>query len=84
VVVGGATTAANVLAAIRAAAGSGLEDVRLFDLYRGAPLAADERSLAYRLTFRAHERTLTEAEVDAAVANVVASLERDLGARIRG
>ena len=84
VVVGGMTTAANVLATIRAAAGSGLEDVRLFDLYRGAPLASDERSLAYRLTFRAQERTLTEAEVDAAVANVVASLERDLGARIRG
>ena len=84
VVVGGATTAANALATIRAAAGSALEDVRLFDLYRGAPLAADERSLAYRLTFRAQDRTLTEAEVDAAVASVVSGLERDHGARIRG
>ena len=33
-------------------------DVRLFDVYRGNPLAADEKSLAYRLTFRAPDRTL--------------------------
>ena len=84
VVVGGSTTAAAALATIRGAAGPGLEDVRLFDLYRGAPLAPDERSLAYRLTFRAPDRTLTEAEVDAAVGDVVRALEHDVGARIRG
>ena len=42
--------------------------VALFDIYRGPPLATDEKSLAYRLTFRADERTLTEAEIDAALA----------------
>ena len=36
----------------------------LFDLYRGSPLAADEKSLAYRLVFGAADRTLTEEEVD--------------------
>ena len=83
VVIGGATTAAQVLATIRSSAGAALEDVRLFDVYRGTPLSPDERSLAYRLTFRAQDRTLTEDEVDAAVAKVVAALERELGARIR-
>ena len=83
-VVGGTTTAAAALATIRASAGPALADVRLFDLYRGAPLAPDERSLAFRLTFRSADRTLTEDEVDAAVADVIGALEREVGARIRG
>ena len=60
-----------------------LQDVRLFDLYRGAPLGATEKSLAYRLVFGTSERTLTEAEVDAAVAAVRSGFESDMGARIR-
>ncbi|MCI0344750.1 MAG: phenylalanine--tRNA ligase subunit beta [Chloroflexi bacterium] len=83
VVVGDSTTAAAALATIRGAAGPALEDARLFDLYRGAPLAPDERSLAFRLIFRAPDRTLTEDEVDGAVDSVVARLERDLRAHIR-
>ena len=47
---------------------------RLFDIYRGVPLAGDEKSLAYRLRFGAGDRTLTEAEVEAAVAAVVGAL----------
>ena len=42
-----------------------LRDVALFDIYRGRPLERTEKSLAYRLTLRDDERTLTEAEVDA-------------------
>ena len=64
-------------------AGELLQEARLFDLYRGAPLAATEKSLAYRLVFGTNDRTLTEAEVDAAVAAVRAGLESDIGARIR-
>ena len=45
-----------------------LRDVRLFDIYRGVPLAGDEKSLAFRVRFGAPDRTLTEAEVEAAVA----------------
>ena len=47
-----ASPAADVAAAIRRHGGSSLADVRLFDIYRGSPLAADEKSLAYRLTFQ--------------------------------
>ena len=55
----------------------------LFDIYRGRPLAETDKSLAYRLTLRDDERTLTEAELDAAVAGVVAGLSDELGARFR-
>ena len=55
----------------------------LFDIYRGRPLAETDKSLAYRLTLRDDERTLTEAELDAAVAGVVAGLSDEVGARFR-
>ena len=73
--------AVEIETAIRDAAGPLLADLRLFDIYRGAPLAATEKSLAYRLTFQA-DRTLTEADVDAAFGAVVAALVA-AGARIR-
>ncbi len=75
--------AAGVEATIRRHGGELLRGVRLFDLYRGAPLAATEKSLAYRLVFGTGDRTLTEAEVDAAVAAVVGGLEAELGAHLR-
>ena len=60
-----------------------LRRVRLFDLYRGTPLAATEKSLAYRLVLGAKDRTLTEAEVDAAIVAVRKGLEVDLDAHLR-
>ena len=47
------------------------------------PLADDERSLAYRLTFRAGDVALADAELDAAVGAITAGLAADVGARIR-
>ena len=76
-------TAAEVAAAIRRHGGALLRGVRLFDLYRGAPLAADEKSLAYRLVFGAKDRTLTEAEVEGAMETVRTGLESDLGGHLR-
>jgi phenylalanyl-tRNA synthetase beta chain len=83
IVVGADRPAAEVEATIRNHAGDLLRGVRLFDLYRGAPLAASEKSLAYRLVFGARDRTLTEAEVDQAVAAVQAGLESELDAHLR-
>lgn len=68
---------------VRSSAGPLLLDVHLFDVYRGAPLASEARSLAFRLRFAAEDRTLTEAEVDAAMVSVMRALE-DAGGRIRG
>ncbi len=59
---------------IATSGGTLLQDVRLFDVYRGAPLGADERSLAFRMTFEAEERTLTESEVDGAMSSIVGAL----------
>jgi phenylalanyl-tRNA synthetase beta chain len=74
---------ADLEAVIRAGAGPLLRDVRLFDVYRGAPLAADQRSLAFRLRFGAEDRTLTDAEIDAAMDGVGTAL-RGAGGRLRG
>ncbi|MBF6604326.1 MAG: phenylalanine--tRNA ligase subunit beta [Chloroflexi bacterium] len=72
---------ADVAATIRAAAGTLLVDARLFDIYRGAPLGADDKSVAFRLTFQA-ERTLTEPEIDRAFAAIATGLVAS-GARLR-
>lgn len=57
--------AADVEAALRAGAGESLESVVLFDVYRGEQVGHGRKSLAYRLTFRAVDRTLTTDEVSA-------------------
>lgn len=75
--------AAEVEAVIRRHGGRLLRAVALFDVYRGKPLAEAEVSLAYRLTLRDDERTLTEEELDAAVAAVVTGLTAEIGARFR-
>ncbi|MBI3745924.1 MAG: phenylalanine--tRNA ligase subunit beta [Chloroflexi bacterium] len=74
--------AGEIEAVIRDHAGPLLRDVRLFDVYRGVPLAASERSLAFRLTFGDPDRTLNEAEVETAMA-AVTSAATAAGGRIR-
>ena len=75
--------AAAVEAAIREAAGPLLERVWVFDEYRGAALPAGHRGVGWRLVFRAPDRTLREAEVDAAMDRVVKQVEQRCGARRR-
>jgi len=58
---------AQVEETIRAAKAPNLESVRLFDLFRdpkGEKIPADQKSLAYALTYRASDKTLTEKEVN--------------------
>jgi phenylalanyl-tRNA synthetase beta chain len=84
VIVDGSIAAAEVEASIRRHAGALLRSIALFDVYRGRPLADDEKSLAYRLAFQADDRTLVEEEVDGAVAAVTSGLAGDVGGRLRG
>ena len=77
------TSAAEVDGTIREAAGELLEDVFPFDLYEGKGIPEGTRSVAFRLRFRAPERTLTDAEVDGAVTGVLRSLEERHGIRRR-
>ncbi len=71
-----AVTAGAVEAALRSGAGPLLEAVVLFDVYRGEQVGAAKKSLAFRLAFRAPDRTLTTDEVsrfrDAAVSATAA------------
>jgi phenylalanyl-tRNA synthetase beta chain len=83
IVVAETVPAGAVDAAIRTAGGPLLAEVRLFDLYRGAPLGAGEKSLAHRLVFRS-DRTLTEHEVDAAMSAIVDAVGASVGGRLRG
>lgn len=75
--------ASEVGAAIVRHGGPLLTSATLFDIYRGRPLDAAQKSLAYRLTFQAPERTLTEDEVDVAVSAVRDGLAADVGGHIR-
>ena len=85
-----AVPAAEVQAALAAgassAAGDGgelLEDVRLFDIYTGEQVGEGNKSLAYRLRFRAADRTLTDEETSAARDAAVAEAARRVGAVLR-
>mgnify|MGYP001043421422 CR=1 FL=1 len=60
-----------------------LEDCRLFDVFRGAPVASGMKSLTYKLIYRAHDRTLTDEEIDAMQEKTVVALEEKFGARLR-
>jgi len=61
-----------------------VEDVRLFDVYRGAPLPAGKKSLAYSISYRAADRTLTDEEVNRLHQRLVAALTSRLGVELRG
>ena len=74
--------AAELTTTIGKASGEHLESVRAFDEYRGAQVEDGYKSVAFALTFRSPERTLTDAEVDKAMENVKSAL-RELGARFR-
>ncbi|MDR0325506.1 MAG: phenylalanine--tRNA ligase subunit beta [Oscillospiraceae bacterium] len=77
------TPAAEIVAIICKAGGALLEDCVLFDVYEGRSIPEDSRSLAYRLTFRAPDRTLRDDEAEAAVAKILKKLQDGLGVIIR-
>ena len=68
---------------IRKAGGELLVGVELFDVYRGDPIPADKKSLAYSLTYRHDERTLTDKQVAKVHAKIISRLSKELGAKLR-
>ncbi|MDH4063179.1 MAG: phenylalanine--tRNA ligase subunit beta [Acidobacteriota bacterium] len=73
-------SAANVRDTIQSEAHENLVSVVEFDRYQGRGIPDGKVSLALRLTFQSAERTLTDAEVDAATTTVVERLAKTLGA----
>jgi phenylalanyl-tRNA synthetase beta chain len=74
-VVGRGVMAATLATTIRDAAGPLLERLEPFDVYQGPGIAPDARSVAFRLRFRARDRTLTVTEVDALMDRILERLK---------
>ena len=74
---------AAVLKAIWQAAPAELTDVRLFDIYRGQGLGEGKKSMAYSLTYRSMEKTLTDEAVNGMHDGIKAILRSELQAEIR-
>jgi len=78
-----ATTHEAVTNTVRQANPANLESVLLFDVFRGQNVPAGQKSMAYAFTYRNPERTLTDAEVNAAHEKLVEALKRNVQATIR-
>jgi phenylalanyl-tRNA synthetase beta chain len=63
--------------------GNYLERAELFDVYTGPQVGGGQKSMAFSLVFRAVDRTLTDAEIDAVMERIAAGLEAKHGARLR-
>jgi phenylalanyl-tRNA synthetase beta chain len=84
VVVDQTVPAATVLDTVRRAGGKLLARAEVFDVYRGEQIPAGRTSLAIALTFRAPDRTLTDADVAPVREKIVARLGSELGGELRG
>lgn len=73
----------EIEAVIRANAGELLRTVRVFDIYTGKQVAAGCKSMAFNLTYQADDRTLTDAEVDASMKQVIAQVAEAYKAKLR-
>ena len=82
-VVGEEIPATNVQRALRQAAGKRLVSIELFDIYRGAGLPEETRSLAFRLRLQEVNGTLTDAVLASVQQDCVAAVEK-VGGKLRG
>ena len=76
--------AADIEKAMTKAAGQNLTQITLFDVYTGKQVEEDKKSLAFSLTFQSNDKTLTDAEIDPAIEKIVAKLQKDFNANLRG
>lgn len=84
VVVDAARSAEEVRQVILDAGRPLVADARIFDVYTGKPIPEGRKNLAFALSYRAEDRTLTDAEVNDAHARIVAEVNRRLGGSLRG
>ncbi|MGD0743643.1 MAG: phenylalanine--tRNA ligase subunit beta [Verrucomicrobiota bacterium] len=77
------TTHEAVLQAVKRAKPANLESVELFDVFRGKNVPEGQKSLAYAFTYRAADKTLTDAEVNATHAKIVEAFKAQLRAVVR-
>jgi phenylalanyl-tRNA synthetase beta chain len=78
-----ATAHEAVLQTVKKTRPANLETVELFDVFRGKNVPEGQKSLAYAFTYRSSEKTLTDAEVNAAHAKIVEAFKSQLQAVVR-
>ncbi|MBQ3405159.1 MAG: hypothetical protein IJG63_07065 [Oscillospiraceae bacterium] len=76
-------TVAQLEGCIKAGCGKLLDSIELFDIYTGSPIPEGRKSVAFSLSFRADDRTLTDAEADDAVKAALKKLKEELDAELR-
>lgn len=75
-------SAASIEKTIKSSVGNTLESIELFDVYKGKQVGEGKKSLAFAISMRSHEGTLTDEQADAAMKRVIKELSR-LGAELR-
>ena len=78
------TQAGDVEKVIVKNGGKFFSGVTLFDVYSGKNIAADKKSLAFTIKFQSGDRTLTDAEADEAFSAILAAVEKNCDAQLRG
>jgi len=83
VVVGEQVLWADIESCVRRSAPEMLESLEMFDVYRGDQVPAGSKSVAFAMTFRRTDRTITAEEAEHACQAILAALREELGARLR-
>ena len=73
-----------IFAEVKKAGGKLVEDVALFDIYRGHQIGENKKSVSIRVTLRASDRTLTVEEAEKCAAKILKAMEAQLGISLRG
>ena len=76
-------TSGEVAMAIKKAASNLLTKVELFDVYTGANIDENKKSLAYSLTFEDSKKTLTDEEINKEMEKIIEFLSKKLNAELR-
>ncbi|NMA65680.1 MAG: hypothetical protein GX957_05485 [Clostridiaceae bacterium] len=74
---------ADLISTIQQKGGENLEDVNLFDIYKGAQVPEGKKSVAFSLSFRAADRTLKDEDVNVAMDRILKNLEKNFDAQLR-
>jgi phenylalanyl-tRNA synthetase beta chain len=82
-IVGETVSAGDILKAAESAERSLVAKIGVFDVYRGEGMAEGAKSIAIHVSLQPRERTLTEAEIDAAISKIVAEVSKKTGATLR-
>jgi len=82
-IVDAAVNAGDMEEFISAKAGPQLISIQVFDVFEGAPLAAGEKSIAFRLLFQDDSKTLTIHDVEPRINKVTKGLAKTFGAQLR-